>query len=321
MAKLIKTKPEDLLNLQSGDFAHFVSDGIAVNDVKTFEPRHRINNIHKTMNTRTLRLFFNAVFSFFIFASAIYTGFYPLSLLLFWALFDLRSITTINLPINKSDFIPYNNIEEVKMIKGKLGFNYAHIIILDDAGNKSLKKLKLYDSQSGWNRAVFLFTRIGKLNLIEKPTRSIEGLERITVGNGVEYAIEGDQLLILENGKFNEERVDPFKYFRFVALVGVLGTVSAAAAKVTSIIENYQYYFIDYLVVVFFLFLILIPLRFVRKTKPTILNKSDIKGYLITKRHLIIKLKGWKGFTLIVKHNLKYFSEDGVKTIKQFLEV
>jgi hypothetical protein len=103
--------------------------------------------------------------------------------------------------------------------------------------------------------------------------------------------------------------------------VGVLGTVSAAAAKVISIIENYQYYFIDYLVVVFFLFLILIPLRFVRKTKPTVLNKSDIKGYLITKRHLIIKLKGWKGFTLIVKHNLKYFSEDGVKTIKQFLEV
>lgn len=320
MAKLIKTKPEDLLNLQSGDFAHFVTDGIAVNDVKTFEPRHRINNIHKTMSIRSLRLFLNAFFSVIIFLSAIYTGFYPLSLLLFWALFDLRSITNINLPINKSDFIPYGNIEEVKMIKGKLGFNYAHIIILDDVGNKSLKKLKLYDSQSGWDRAVFLFTRIGKLNLIEKPIKSIEGLVRVTVGNGVEYAIEGDQLLIVENGKFNEDRIDPFKYFRFVALVGVLGTAGAAAAKVASIVKNYQYYFIDYLVVVFFLFLILIPLSYVRKTKPTIFNKTDVKGYLITKRHLIIKVKGWKGFTLIVKHNLKYFSEDGVDKIKKFFE-
>jgi hypothetical protein len=45
-----------------------------------------------------------------------------------------------------------------------------------------------------------------------------------------------------------------------------------------------------------------------------------VKGYLITKRHLIIKVKGWKGFTLIVKHNLKYFSEDGVDKIKKFFE-
>ena len=199
VAKLIKTDPKDLLNLQSGDYAHFAKDGIAVNDVKTFEPRHRINEIHKTSNTKTVRIALNIVFSFTVFVCAFLTGFYPLSLLLFLSLYDLRSVQRINLPVNKSNFIPYKNIEEVKMIKGKLGFNYAHIIILDDAGNKSLKKLKLYDSQSGWNRAVFLFTRIGKLNLIEKPTRSIEGLERITVGNGVDYAIEGDQLLILEN--------------------------------------------------------------------------------------------------------------------------
>lgn len=320
MAKLIKTKPEDLLNLQRGDFAHFVSDGIAINDVKTFEPRHRINNIHKTVNNRFFRLFLNAFFSVIIFLSAIYTDFYPISLLLFLSLFDLRSLKTINLPINKSNFIPYQNIEEVKMIKGKLGFNYAHIIIIDEKGNKSLKKLKLYDSQSAWDRAVILFTRIGKLHLVEKPNKSIEGLKRITVGNGIEYAIEGDQLLILENGKFNEDRIDPFKYFRFVALVGVFGTVGASVAKVVIIIKNYQYSFIDYFVVVFFLFLTLIPLSYVRKTKPTIIRKIDVKGFLIKQKHFIIKVKGWNGFTLKVKHNLKYFSEDGINKLKQFLK-
>lgn len=319
MAKLVKTKPEDLLNLQSGDFAHFVAEGIAVNDVKTFEPRHQINNIHKTANVRSLRIALNVFFSVVVFAAAIYTGFYPISLLLFLALYDLRSVKRIDLPINKSDYIPYKNILEVKMIKGRLGFNYAHIIIQDDNGNKSLKKLKLYDSQSGWDRAVVLFNRIGKLNLAEKPVRSLEGLERITVGNGVEYAIDGDQLLLVENGKFNEERIDPFKYFRFVALVGVIGTIGAAIAKIVNIVQNYQYGVVDYMVVVFFLLFSLVPLKFVRKTKPTILKKSDVKEFKVTNKEFVIKVKGWNGFTLVIKHNLKFFTPEGIERLKQYL--
>ncbi len=320
MAKLIKTKPEDLLNLQSGDFAHFVADGIAVNDVKTFEPRHQINNIHKTVNVRQVRIVLNAIFSTLIFGAAIYTSFYPLSLLLFLALYDLRSVKRIDLPINKSDFIPYKNIEEVKMIKGRLGFNYAHIIIVDDNGNRSLKKLKLYDSQSGWDRAVVLFNRIGKLNLKSKEVKDLSGLKRITVGNGVEYAVDGDQLLLLENGKYNDERVDPFLYFRFVALVGVIGTFGAAVAKTVSIIQNYQYEVIDYLVVIFFLLITYVPLQFVRKTNPTVLKKSAIKSYQVTKKDFVIKVAGWKGFTLVIKHNLKFFSKEGIEDLKQFIE-
>ncbi len=319
MAKLVKTKPEDLLNLQSGDFAHFVSEGIAINDVKTFEPRHQINNIHKTANVRGVRIALNVLFSVVVFAAAIYTGFYPISLLLFLALYDLRSVKRIDLPINKSDYIPYQNILEVKMIKGRLGFNYAHIIIQDDNGNKSLKKLKLYDSQSGWDRAVVLFNRIGKLNLKEKAAKSLEGLERITVGNGVEYAIDGDQLLLIENGKFNEERIDPFKYFRFVALVGVIGTIGATIAKIVNIVQNYQYGVVDYMVVVFFLLFSLVPLKFVRKTKPTILKKSDVKEFKVTNKEFIIKVEGWKGFTLVIKHNLKFFTPEGKERLKQYL--
>lgn len=320
MAKLIKTQPEDLLNLQSGDFAHFVADGIAVNDVKTFEPRHQVNNIHKTSNVKGARIAANVLFSLVVFGAAIITGFYPISLLLFLSLFDLRSLKRIDLPINKSDYIPYKNIVEVKMIKGRLGFNYAHVIIKDDEGNISLKKLKLYDSQSGWDRAVVLFNRIGKLNLQEKPAKSVAGLERVTVGNGVEYAIDEDRLLLIENGKFKEDRIDPFKYFRFVAIVAVLGTLGAALVKVVSIVQNYQYNFVDYLVVVFFIVFALVPLGFVRKTRPTVLAKKDIKGFKVTKKEFVIKVKGWKGFTLVIKHNLKYFSPEGIERLKQYLE-
>lgn len=320
MAKLIKTNPEDLLVLQSGDYAHFVSDGIAINDVTTFEPRHHIVTIEKTWNVRGARVFANIVFSIIVFAVALLTGFYPISLLLFLALYDLRSLKRIDLPLNKSGFIPYENIEEVKMIKGMLGFNYAHIIVVDNAGKKSIKKLKLYDSQSGWDRAVVLFNRIGKLNLVEKPAKSIEGLERITVGNGIEYAIEGDKLLLVENGKHVEDRVDPFKYFRFVAAIGVMGTLGAITAKVYSIIHYYEYEIVDYLVVVFFILMTLIPLKFIRKSKPTVIKKSDVVSVDVSKKTFVIKVKGWKGFTLIVKHSLKFFTEEGKEALKKYLE-
>ena len=318
MTKLIKTNPADLLNLQSGDYAHFVKDGIAINDVKTFEPRHHVNEIHKTSNTKKIRIVLNILFSLAIFIAAYTSGFYPLSLLLFLSLYDLRSIQRINLPINKSNFIPYKNIEEVKMIKGLLTFNYAHIIIVDDKGQKSLKKLKLYDSQSGWDRAVFLFGKLGKLDLQEEPLKETSHLKKISVGNSMEYAIEEDTLFLLENGKYSKEREDPFKYFRFVALTGVFGTLGAALTKVKKIVEFHEYEVIHFSVVMFFLLLTLIPLGFVRKTKPTQLKKSDVKDFRVTKKHFIIRVRGWKGFTLLIKHDLKYFTKEGIEELKTY---
>ena len=320
MAKLVKTNPADLLNLQSGDYAHFVQDGIAINDVITFEPRHHVNNIHKTRNIRGIRIFLNILLSVIVFALALITGFYPISLLLFMAIFDLRSIKRINLPLNLSDFIPYDNIEEVKMIRGKLGFNYAHIIVKDGKENRSIRKLKLYDSQSGWDRAVVLFRRIGKLNLIEEVAKDFSGLKKITVGKGIEYAVEGDELFLIENGKYKEEREDPYKYFRFVAIIGVLASLGAAGSKVRMIIENHEYQFVDYLVVVFFIFLANIPFQFVRKTRPTVIHKSDVIGFKIKRKKFKITLKGWKVFSLVVKHDLKFFTPEDIKLLKEFSE-
>tara|TARA_B100000676_G_C18032839_1_gene819863 strand:+ start:476 stop:1441 length:966 start_codon:yes stop_codon:yes gene_type:complete len=319
VTKLIKTNPEDLLNLQSGNFAHFVEEGIAINDVKTFEPRHQKNEIHKTSNVRGLRLTLNIIFSVVVFTTALLTGFYPLSLLLFLSLYDLRGVKRINLPINKSNFIPYKNIEEVKMVKGILNLSYAHIIIVDDKGKRSLKKLKLYDSQSGWNRAVLLFERIGKLNLKREPIKDISDLKKITIGNGIEYAIEKDKLLLIENNKFNKDREDPFKYFRFVALIGLSGTLGAAAVKIRKIIEDHEYEVVHFTVVALFLALTLIPLKYLRKTKPTEVKKSDVKDFRITKKHFVIIMKGWKGFSLVIKHDLKYFTEEGIDELKAYL--
>lgn len=320
MAKLRKTKPEDLLNLQNGDFAHFVEDGIAVNDVKTFEPRHHVSKIHKTRNIRTFRLALNAVLSLAVFAAALISGFYPISLLLFLAMYDLRSIKRLKLPLNLSNFIPYKNIEEVLMEKGRLGFNYALIYIKDDNGKRSVKKLKLYDSQSGWDRAVVLFKKIGKLNDREIPAKDLSNLPRIQVGNGIEYVVEGDQLLLLENGKFKPEREDQFKYFRFVAIIGFIAVLSAAAAKVYMIVTEYQYEIVDYVVVAFFLVMSLVPLSFTRKTRPTYIQKGDILGYKESSGKFLLNIKGWQGFVLKAQFSKKYCLPEEVKKLKTFIE-
>lgn len=320
MSKLIKTKPQNLLNLQSGDYAHFVEDGIAINDVKTFEPRHRLSKINKTFDVKKIRIIVNILFSGLVFAIAFYSGFYPLSLLLFLSLYDLRSLQRLNLPINKSRFIPYENIEEVKLIKGILRFNYAHIII-NVSGKKSLKKLKLYDSQSGWERAVVLFSKIGKLNLQKDSEKDISSLKRISVGYGVEYALENDALLLIENGKYNKQREDPFKYFRFIAITGVFITLGSAVTKIKKIVEDHEYEIVHYIVVLLFLLVTLIPLKFVTKTKPTEFKKSAVKSFKITSKHFIIVIKGWKGFPLTIKHDLKYFDKGGVEELKTYLSI
>ena len=96
----------------------------------------------KLASEKKIRIIVNILFSGLVFAIAFYSGFYPLSLLLFLSLYDLRSLQRLNLPINKSRFIPYENIEEVKLIKGILRFNYAHIII-NVSGRCHFRNLKV----------------------------------------------------------------------------------------------------------------------------------------------------------------------------------
>ena len=154
----------------------------------------------------------------------------------------------------------------------------------------------------------------------EEVAKDFSGLKKITVGNGIEYAVEGDKLFLIENGRYKKEREDPYKYFRFVAIIGVLASLGAAGSKVRMIIENHEYQYVDYLVVVFFIFLANIPFQFVRKTRPTVIHKSEVIGFKIKRKKFKITLKGWKVFSLVVKHDLKFFTPEDIKLLKEFSE-
>jgi hypothetical protein len=318
MAKLIKTHPKDLLNLQNGYYAHFVEDGIAINDVKTYESRHKISKINESSNVKSLRIALNILCTIVIFTAIYITGFIPLALLMFAVVYDLRSIKRINLPVNKSNFIPFRNIIDVELISGKLGFNYAQINIKDDNDKLSLKTLKLYDSDSTWERAKGLFTHLKVLKPLKKKTKDVSGLELIKIGEGISYGIEDDKLLYIENGKFEIEREDPYKYFRFLTSFGLFVLIVTISKKASDMVSLHQYEILDFTVLAFFIWMASIPYKLGKRSNANIVKRADIKSIEENKKNVLIKIKGWGSIPFIIKLNKKYISEETIDQLNTF---
>lgn len=318
MAKLIKTHPKDLLNLQNGYYAHFVEDGIAINDVKTYEPRHRVSRINESSDVKSFRIALNIFLTVLIFSVIYITGFVPLALLMFAVLYDLRSVKRINYPVNKSNFIPFVNIKDVALVSGKLGFNYAQIYIKDDNGKISVKTLKLYDSDSTWERAKFLFTHLKLLRPLKNKNKDTSKLEKIKINEGVAYAIENDKLLYLENGKHDIEREDPYKYFRFLTSLGLFVLVVTISKKLLDMINLSQHTFTDFVVLLFFIWLASVPYKLSKRTNPNTINRGDIKSIESNKKHVLIKIKGWGSIPFTIKLNKKYISEETIDQLNTF---
>jgi hypothetical protein len=318
MAKLIKTHPKDLLNLQNGYYAHFVEDGIAINDVKTYEPRHRMSKINESSNVKSLRITLNILFTVVIFVAIYITDFIPLALLMFAVIYDLRSVKRINLPLNKSNFIPFVNIIDVELVAGKLGFNSALVNIKDDNGKLSLKTLKLYDSDSTWERAKELFAHFKILKPLNKVSKDITGLELIKIDEGVSFAIEDDKLLYIENGKFDLEREDPYKYFRFLTSLGLFILVVTIVKKIVDMIDKHQYEILDFVVLAFFIWLASIPYKLGKRSRANVINRADIKSIEENKKNVLIKIKGWGSIPFIIKLNKKYISEKAIDQLNTF---
>ncbi len=318
MVKLRKTHPSDLLNLQNGYYAHFVEDGIAINDVKTYEPRHRVSRINESVNVKSIRLVLNSVFATSVLVGVYLSGFVPLTLLMFVVLYDLRNIKRISLPMNRSNFIPFKNIIEVEMVAGKLGFNYAYIKIKDDNDKVSQKKLPLYDSESTWERAKVLFTHLGILKPLKKKTKDISNLQQIVIGEGITYGIDGDNLLYIENGKHDLEREDPYKYFRFLTTIGLLFTIATIVAKVFKMIVHHNYEVVDFVVLLFFIWVASVPFKLGKRSNANVIEKEDIVEIEDRGKSVLIKTKGWFLYPFVITLNKKYIAENTIEQLNTF---
>jgi hypothetical protein len=43
-----------------------------------------------------------------------------------------------------------------------------------------------------------------------------------------------------------------------------------------------------------------------------------LRGLKSQKKRFVIRVRGWSGFTLIIKHDLKYFSKEGIRELKSY---
>ena len=125
------------------------------------EERDLIVDLNKTTNTKNIRLLFNTLLTLGIFTMVIITGFYPLALLVFATIWDLKNIKRQTLPTLTGSRIPLKNISSAKFIFGKLGFHQIDLLITNDEGKQMQKTMRLYDSKNEIERALNILSETG----------------------------------------------------------------------------------------------------------------------------------------------------------------
>jgi len=303
-----KSPVKATINLQNGKFCHLIDNTLVVSR------QHRPKSIplpvdlSKTKNVKKFRIFLNILFTLMIIATAIWSDFYPLVLLMFLSLWDLRQLKRYTLPINKTKVIPLDNIEGIELKKGQMGFNYMDVYIQND-GIKSLVPLQLYDSASTLLYAKTVAQEIGKLTKspeIEKVT--LKGYQ-IPLNETSSYISSGKSFLYCHNDVHTKSRVDSYKYVRVISYFVIALLLICIGIKVNSILTLFTN-FIDYIVVLIFALLTLIPIKYTQKALPNNILYNDILEVKKGKKKTYMVIKQKRGLNLKVHFKNKFVPSD-----------
>jgi hypothetical protein len=296
------------INLQNGMFCHLVGEFLIVSGNHNPEIINFEYDLSKTKNQKKARIILNIVFTLIFASAAVYTQFYPLILLLFLSLWDLRQLNRYKLPINKTKIIPLKNVTEIRLKKGQLGFNYMDVY-LENNGDKSFIPLQLYDSESTLENAKVVTSKIGKLT--ESP--EIEKIEivgySIPLNEVSSYVLKDDVLHYTQNNLFNRSRIDSYKYLRLVAYFALIMILVSIGIKI-NIINTTHTNYIDNVVIVIFILAMLIPIKYVRKALPNTINVTDIIEFKQGNNKSSLILKQKIGFNLKVHLKSKFLPKD-----------
>ena len=284
-----KNNPDQVINLQSGLYCHFTDEFIVINDNLNIDKKHLEVKIDKIRNTQKIRLFFNFLYTSAILIFAVYSGFYPFSLLLFVSVMDLKQLKRYTLPLNLSTCIPIKNITGIKIYKGKMGFNYMDIEI-ENNGIKSLKPLKLYDSSSTFDQCKKIVEDLGKLKSVHEETMfKIKG-ETFKINEVESYILNNNELLYCFNGIYNKDRKDNYFLIRILSVIVLFIGTSAIVIKINLMLSNY-YNYVDFIVLLMFFALLFIPLKYLRKAMPNSIKLENILKIAENNKYHILFLK------------------------------
>ncbi len=302
--------------LQSGLYCHIYNDLLVINDREFIEPRDVVIDMNKVSEVKTVKILLNAAVTIAILVMTYITGFYPLALLLFLTIWDLKRIKRQALPLLKSNCIPHKNIESIKFITGKLGFHELDMLIVNDEGKQMQKTMRLYDSKNEIERALNILNEAGFAieNPMDAKNEKLKNAEFITINENEKLYLLEKEIVIAKNNVYPQkaEYVGVNNFLFFVLIVCI---VSSIAAKTFIIIEKEQVLWVDLLVVFMFLLFLPLPFSLLNKSTSDVLQKEEILSAKIEKKRkkffvLIESKSGWK---LPLKRKVEFRSEEDAK--------
>jgi hypothetical protein len=316
----IKTPAEKRINLQSGMYCHVLDNELVINDVTTVEPRHLDIKLDKINSNNTIQYALNIILTLGLIIFILYTSFFLFLPLFFVSLWHLRKIKQQTIPQNKSNCIPYNNIQKIELEKGKLGFNYLKIYI-NNNNIQSLKILRLYDSESTFEQAKKILSKwiIPEETNNNKPLK-IAGFA-IPVSKTENYLFNNEYAYYTQNNVYELNKQDRYTYIRSIAIFVGLILIASIIAKINLMINGNPNY-IDFIVLLFFAFLFLIPIKYSSKAVPNQFKINSIQKIKTNSKKIILTINDSSWFLPLKIHfKIKHLSKDQSDFLKNIQNI
>ena len=311
-----RTALNKIFALQSGLYCHIYNDLLVINDREFIEPRDLVMDMNKVSEVKTGKILLNAAITIAILVMTYITGFYPLALLLFLTIWDLKRIKRQTLPLLKSNCMPIKNIKSIQFITGKLGFHELDMLIVNDEGKQMQKTMRLYDSKNEIERALNILNEAGFAieNPMDAKNEKLKNAESITINENEKLYLLEKEIVIAKNNVYPQkaEYVGVNNFLFFVLMVGILASI---AAKTYIIINKGQVLWVDLLVVFMFLLFLPLPFSLLNKSTSDVLQKEEILSAKIEKKRKkvfeVVESKSvWK---LALKRKIEFGSEEDAK--------
>jgi hypothetical protein len=273
-------------------------------------------DMNKVSEIKTVKILLNAAVTLAILVMTYITGFYPLALLLFLTIWDLKRIKRQSLPLLKSDCIPLKNIKSIKFITGKLGFHELDMLVVNDEGKQMQKTMRLYDSKNEIVRALNILSEAGFTieNPMDAKNEKLKNAESITINENEKLYLLEKEIVIAKNNVYPQkaEYVGVNNFLFFVLMVGI---VSSIAAKTFIIIEKEQVLWVDLLVVFMFLLFLPLPFSLLNKSTSDVLQKEEILSAKIEKKRkrFFVVIESKSGWKLPLKRKVEFGNEEDAK--------
>lgn len=267
-------------NLQNGEKC-FVTDGklIITSDYKInpdkFEPKRGTGR-----DIKTIRLVLNIIFTVIIFTLAFFYSIYPLILLMFLVLWDIKQLKRYRLPIATTKCISIDWIKNVKVRKGNLGFSYIDLIFENKKGKEVMLPLKIYDSDEELEVALMTFEKLGYLK--ENSHKVARGQEikgdTYKVNNRSELVINDQGIYFTKDGIYDQSNPDAFglKITLFTVL-SVIGLIMIAYQTWKLMSEGFNYPGLVLLILI--VLLSIIPFKRITRSMTSFIPKKDIIAF------------------------------------------